>query len=171
MTRVSEAWLSGSATTRRPREGEVEGVQSFFVSTEEFERMIAADELLEWAQYSKHYYGTPRASVEEHIAQGQQVILEIETQGAMQVKTAIPEAHLIFIEPPSLEVLKERLVSRGTETEDEICARLATAQVELARKMEYNMRLVNDNLDVATDELVAYIEACATGDVAKDSKE
>lgn len=164
MAAVDDAWLSVSATTRAPREGETDGVQYYFVSTEEFERMIAAGELLEWARYSGNYYGTPRASVQRHMALGEQVILEIEIQGARQVKAAIPEAHLVFIEPPSLEVLEARLRGRGTESEDAILARLATARLELSGKMEYNMRLVNDDLDEATAALLAYIEACATND-------
>ncbi len=161
ISRLDDAWLSVSATTRNPRPGEVDGVQYFFVTVEEFQRMIEAGELLEWAQYSGRYYGTPRASVEEQVAAGKQVILEIEIQGARQVKAAIPDAKLVFIEPPSLEILENRLRSRGTEKEDEILARLETARLELSGKMEYNMLLVNDDLDAATEELLAYIESCA----------
>ena len=163
MASLDDAWLSVSATTRAPREGEVDGVQYYFVSQEEFERMIEADEFLEWARFSGNCYGTPRASVMKHIEAGEQVILEIEIQGARQVKAQMPEAHLIFIEPPSLEVLEQRLRGRGTDSEDAILRRLETARVELSGKMEYDMRLVNDDLDVATEELIAYVEDVASG--------
>ena len=125
--------------------------------------MIEADEFLEWARFSGNCYGTPRASVMKHIEAGEQVILEIEIQGARQVKAQMPEAHLIFIEPPSLEVLEQRLRGRGTDSEDAILRRLETARVELSGKMEYDMRLVNDDLDVATEELIAYVEDVASG--------
>ena len=162
MAAVDDAWLSVSATTRAPREGEVNGIQYYFVSFEEFERMIDAGEFLEWARFSGNYYGTPRASVRKHMAQGEQVILEIEIQGARQVKAQLPEAHLVFIEPPSLEELEKRLRGRGTESEDAIIRRLETARVELSGKMEYDMRLVNDDLDTASEELIAYVEKCAS---------
>ena len=158
MTAVDDAWLSVSATTRAPRDGEVDGIQYYFVSEDEFLRMIDAGELLEWARFSGNYYGTPRASVEKHIASGEQVILEIEIQGARQVKEQFPEAHLVFIEPPSLEVLEQRLRGRGTETEEAIQARLETARIELAGVGEYDFRLVNDDLDLASRQLIAYIE-------------
>ena len=158
MAVVDDAWLSVSATTRAPREGETDGIQYYFVSTDEFRRMIDEGELLEWACFSGNYYGTPRASVEKHIAAGEQVILEIEIQGARQVKKQFPEAHLVFIEPPSLEVLEQRLRGRGTESEDAIRARLETARVELAGIGEYDFRLVNDDLDLASAQLIAYIE-------------
>ena len=163
MTAVDDAWLSVSATTRAPREGEVDGIQYYFKTVPEFEAMIEAGAFLEWARFSGNYYGTPRESVVRHMAQHSQVILEIELQGARQVKAALPEAHLIFIEPPSLEVLEARLRGRGTESEDAILRRLETARVEMAAKMEYDMRLVNDDLDAAAAELVAYIEAFAEG--------
>ena len=158
MAAVDDAWLSVSATTRKPRDGETDGIQYYFVSEEEVRRMIDAEELLEWARFSGNYYGTPRASVEKHIAAGEQVILEIEIQGARQVKAKFPEAHLVFIEPPSLEVLEQRLRGRGTETEEAIQARLETARIELSGVGEYDFRLVNDDLDLASDELIAYIE-------------
>ena len=161
MTAVDDAWLSVSATTRSPREGEVNGVQYYFVTVDEFERMIEAGQLLEWARFSGNYYGTPRASVEAHMARGEQVILEIEIQGARQVKALMPEAHLIFIEPPSLEELERRLRGRGTDSEESILLRLETARLELSGKMEYDMRLVNDDLDVAAAQLIAYVEGFA----------
>lgn len=103
-------------------------------------------------------YGTLRTSVEDHIAQGKQVILEIDVQGAFQVKKKMPGCHLVFIEPPSMEELRERLEGRGTESEDVIAARMKVAEVELSQKMKYDITLVNDNLDEATDQLVAYVE-------------
>ena len=140
---VPDAWLSVSATTRRPRPGEEEGG------------------FLEWAEYSGNCYGTPRASVEREMAAGRQVILEIEVQGALQVREKMPEAHLVFIEPPSLEELERRLRGRGTETDDVVDMRMRTALVELSQKMEYDYRLVNDDLDEATRQLVAYVNEIA----------
>ena len=160
---VPDSWVSISATTREPRVGEIDGVHYHFISRNQFDTLAANGGLLEWATYSGNSYGTPRASVEEHIANGDQVILEIEVQGAMQVKECMPEAHLIFIEPPSMKILEERLRGRGTDSEESILKRLATAEVELSRKMEYDIRLVNDDLDRATDELVAYVNDFAEG--------
>lgn len=159
---VQDTWVSVSATTRSPRKGEVDGVHYLFITREEFDRLVAEDGFLEWAEYSGNCYGSPRKPVEEHIASGSQVILEIEVQGAMQVRKKMPDAHLVFIEPPSLEVLEQRLRCRGTETEESIQKRLAVARVELSRKMEYDIRLVNDDLDTAVAELVAYVEQQAT---------
>lgn len=158
---VPDAWVSVSATTRKPREGEIDGVSYFFKTREEFMAMVAEDGLLEWAEFAGNCYGTPRQSVEEHMRAGHQVILEIEVQGAFQVREKLPEAHLVFIEPPSMEVLEERLRGRGTEDEDAIMRRLATAKLELARKMEYDVRLVNDDLERAVEELVAYVNGKA----------
>ena len=155
---VDDVWVSRSVTTRPPRAGEVEGLQYHFVTDEEFDRLVAGDGLLEWARYGGNRYGTPRAAVEEHMAGGDQVVLEIETQGAFQVRKKMPSAHLVFIEPPSLEVLEARLRGRATDSEEAIAVRLATAEVELSRKMEYDMRLVNDDLDEAVAQLVAYVD-------------
>lgn len=155
---VPDAWVSVSATTRHPREGEVNGVHYFFETPESFQRLVAEDGLLEWATYAGNNYGTPRAAVESKMAEGKQVILEIDVQGAFQVKEKLPQAHLVFIEPPSLEVLEARLRGRATETEDVIESRMKAAQVELSRKMEYDIRVINDDLDEATRELVAYVD-------------
>ena len=155
---VDDAWVSVSVTTRSPRPGEIEGIHYFFASDEQFDRLIAEDGLLEWANVHGCRYGTPRKTVEGHMAAGEQVILEIDVQGAFLVRDKMPQAHLIFIEPPSLEVLEERLRGRATESEDVIEKRMQTAILELSRKMEYDIRLVNDDLDVATDQLVAYID-------------
>ena len=110
---------------------------------------------MEWATYADHRYGTPKSAVLGHIAQGEQVVLEIDVQGAFQVKDKLPEAHLVFIEPPSLTVLEER--GRGTETDEGIASRMKAAQAELARKMEYDIRIVNDDIETATRQLVDYV--------------
>lgn len=154
---VPDAWVSISATTRAPRQGEVDGIHYQFKTPEEFQQLIDTDGLLEWAEYSSNRYGTPRASVAEHMAAGQQVILEIDVQGAFQIREKVPQAKLIFIEPPSMEVLEQRLRGRGTETEEVIQQRLAAAKVELSRKMEYDIQLVNDDLDQACEALVSYV--------------
>ena len=154
---VPDAWVSVSATTRSPREGEVDGVHYHFVTQEEFQQLVAKDGLLEWATYSGNSYGTPRSLVEERMAAGVQVVLEIDVQGAFQVREKMPQAHLVFIEPPSLEVLEQRLRGRGTETEEVIASRMSAAKVELSHKMEYDKRLVNDDLDEAARELVRYV--------------
>lgn len=154
---VPDCWVSVSATTRSPREGELEAVQYFFKSDEEFDALVKEDGLLEWATYADHRYGTPKSAVLGHIAQGEQVVLEIDVQGAFQVKDKLPEAHLVFIEPPSLTVLEERLRGRGTETDEVIASRMEAAQAELARKMEYDIRIVNDDLETATRQLVDYV--------------
>lgn len=154
---VPDAWVSRSVTTRSPREGEVDGIHYDFVSAEKFQDLVDTDGLLEWATYAGNSYGTPRASVEEHMGRGEQVILEIDVQGAFQVREKMPDCHLVFIEPPSLEVLEKRLRGRGTESNEVIEARMEAAKVELSHKMEYDMRLVNNNLDEAVDSLVRYV--------------
>ena len=156
--RVPDAWLSISATTRPPREGEIDGVHYHFVTDEAFDRLIAEDGLLEWANVHDHRYGTPRSYVERHLASGGQVLLEIDVQGGFQVREKFPAAHLVFVEPPSLEELERRLRGRGTDSEESIELRMRNARVELSRKMEYDVRFVNDDLDQCTDDIVAYIE-------------
>ena len=157
MQAVPDAWVSVSATTRSPRPGEVDGVHYQFKTPDEFQQLIDSDGLLEWAVYGSNHYGTPRASVEEHMAAGQQVILEIDVQGAFQIRKKVPQAHLVFIEPPSMEVLEARLRGRGTETEEVIQQRLDAAKVELSRKMEYDIQLVNDDLAQVTEQLASYV--------------
>jgi len=156
-----EAWLSLSATTRAPRGSEVDGVDYHFVSVKQFEDWIdAGDGLLEWARvHAGKYYGTPRAPVQEHLDAGRSVFLEIDTQGAFQVLELMPEAIAIFIEPPSIDTLRQRLSARGTETPEQIDGRIALAEHEIAQKMRYNYQIVNDDLDVATAELAAIIQA------------
>ncbi len=161
LERVPDAWLSISDTTRAPRKGEVDGVHYYFVDDAEFDRLVETGGLLEWAQVHENRYGTPRARVEEHMAKGGQVLLEIDVQGGFQIREQIPEAHLVFIEPPSLEELENRLRGRGTDSDESIAVRMKNAQLELSRKMEYDKQFVNDNLEVCADELVAYIESQA----------
>lgn len=161
MKSVQDAWLSVSATTRAPRTGEVDGTHYFFKSEPEFEHLIKTDALLEWAEYNGNFYGTPKGVVMQKISEGVQVVLEIEVQGAAQVKQKFPEAHLVFIEPPSLEVLEARLVQRGTESAQVIEKRIETAKIELEKKGEYDLRIVNENLDMAANELITYVNNCA----------
>ena len=154
---VPDTFLSISATTRAPREGEIDGVHYHFMSEEKFMELVEADGFLEWARYSDSCYGTPAEPVRESMSQNKQVILEIDVQGALQVREHMPEARLVFIEPPSFEELERRLRGRGTETEEKIQKRLAAAKVELSRKEEYDITLVNDDLDAAVQELVDYV--------------
>lgn len=145
--------LSISATTRSPREGEVDGREYFFKTKEEFEQMIERDELVEYAQYVGNYYGTPRAYVETSLEEGKDVLLEIEIQGARKVREKFPEAVLVFITPPGAEELKKRLTSRGTESAEKIAARLSRAAQEAARMEDYDFILVNDTVDSCVEEL------------------
>ena len=138
--------LSISATTRKPRGMEVDGKEYFFKSVEEFEKMIAQGELIEYANYVGNYYGTPKAYVEEQLASGKDVILEIEIQGALKVKEQFPEALLLFVTPPNATILKERLVGRGTETMDVIEKRMQRAAEEAEGIASYDYILVNDDL-------------------------
>jgi guanylate kinase len=142
-----EIALSVSATTRAPRPSEVDGKDYFFVSHERFDQMIEQNELLEWATVHKvNRYGTPRAPVLEALAQGRQVILEIDIQGARAVKESMPECNTIFIAPPTFDDLAIRLASRGTESEAEIARRLVTAEVEMAASAEFDHLVVNDQV-------------------------
>lgn len=153
MQDYEEYALSISATTRNPREGEVDGREYFFKTSEEFEKMIAQDELIEYAKYVNNYYGTPRAYVEEMLNAGKNVILEIEIQGALKVKEKFPETLLVFITPPSAKVLKERLVGRGTETMDVIESRMARAAEEAEGMSHYDYLVVNDDLAVCVEKI------------------
>ena len=148
-------WLSVSATTRAPRPGEVDGREYFFVSQDEFDQLIADNGLLEWAEFTGNRYGTPRVPVAEHRSQGRPVLLEIEVQGARQVRLAVPDALLVFLEPPSWEVLTQRLVGRGTEDQATVARRLQAAQDELAAAVEFDRRLVNADVQETAQALVA----------------
>jgi guanylate kinase len=150
---------SVSMTTRNPRPGEIDGVHYYFRSREDVESMIAGDELLEWAQFCDNYYGTPRFAVEQAIKDGQDVILEIEIQGALQIKKRFPQGVFTFIVPPSLDVLSERIHKRGTESEEVIQKRLATAIQELEYVSEYDYVVVNDEVPVAVDKLKSILSA------------
>ncbi len=145
--------LSISVTTRKPREGERDGIEYFFKTKEEVETMIKNDEFLEYARYVDNYYGTPRFYVEEMLAKGKNVILEIEIQGAMQIKSKNPEAVLVFVTPPSFEELRNRLVGRGTETADVIESRLRRASEEAEGMPSYDYILVNDQVEDCVDRL------------------
>lgn len=158
---VPDTFLSISATTRDPREGEVDGVNYHFMTEKKFMEMVEDDGFLEWARYSGACYGSPAQPVLENMALNKQVILEIDVQGAFQIRDRLPEAHLVFIEPPSFEELERRLRGRGTEDEEKIQKRLEAARVELSRKEEYDIRLVNDDLEAAVKELVAYVNGKA----------
>ena len=151
--------LSISATTRAPRTGERDGIEYFFKSREAFEQMIADDALVEYAEYVGNYYGTPKAYVEEQLARGKDVILEIEIQGALKIKERFPEALLLFVMPPSADELKHRLTSRGTETADVIAARLHRAAEEAVGINSYDYILVNDQIDTCVEEMHQLIQA------------
>src|SRR5699024_1724910 len=139
--------LSVSATTRKPRPGEINGVHYSFVSHEQFDQLIEQGQMLEWAQVHGHNkYGTPRSGVEEALSRGKHVLLEIDLQGARQVRKAMPEATFIFLAPPSWEELVRRLIGRGTETEEEQQRRLETAKLELAAEPEFDAVIVNDTV-------------------------
>lgn len=150
-----ELWVSVSATTRAPRPGEVEGRHYLFVSEEEFDELVANDGLLEWALvHGTDRYGTPAAPVRAAVAAGKRVILEIEVQGARQVKRRFPEVRTVFIAPPSFDALRHRLTVRGTETPEQMARRLRTAEAELAVAAEFDHVVVNDDLGAAVGELV-----------------
>jgi guanylate kinase len=153
LERVPELELSVSATTRKPRPGEVDGRDYRFLSEEEFDRRVAAGEFLEHATYSGNRYGTLRSAVEERLGDGRSVVLEIEVQGARQVRAAMPEAVLIFIAPPDPVALRERLEGRGTDAGDAIERRLRTAELELEAQAEFPHVVVNDDVQKAASEL------------------
>ncbi|MBD9700399.1 guanylate kinase [Flavimobilis sp. GY10621] len=156
--RYPEVWLSVSATTRAPRPGEVDGVHYLFLTTEEFERRLAAGEFLETAVvHGQNRYGTLRGPVDERLAAGEPVLLEIDLQGARQVRESMPDARFVFLAPPSWDELERRLVGRGTEGPEERERRLATARVEMAAEAEFDHVIVNDVVTRATDELVSVI--------------
>jgi guanylate kinase len=153
-----DVWISVSATTRPPRPGEVNGVHYWFVSDEEFDRMIAEDDLLEWAVVHKAArYGTPRQPVDLALASGRPAMLEIDLQGARQVRTTMPDALFVFLKPPSWDELVRRLVGRGTETEEERTRRLDTAREELAAEPEFDVTIVNHEVHAAADQLVSWM--------------
>lgn len=145
--------LSISCTTRKPREGEVDGVNYFFLTKEEFQKNINENKFLEWAHFAGNFYGTKKKYINQCLEEGRDIILEIDTQGALQVKKQMPEAVLIFICPPSLEALENRLRGRHTEDEETIQKRLNEVKVELERAEKFDYRIVNDELERAIAEL------------------
>jgi guanylate kinase len=157
LERVPELELSVSATTRRPRPGETQGVDYWFLSDEEFDRRIAAGDFVEWAEYSGRRYGTLRSELEDRLQAGVPVVLEIEVQGARQVRESMPEAVQIFIVPPSLEALRVRLVGRGTDDPEEVERRLQVAERELTARSEFAHVVVNDRLEDAAERLASIV--------------
>ena len=153
----NDIWLSVSATSRKPREGEVDGVNYYYITKDEFQKKIDENGFLEWAEYSGNFYGTPKDSVDKHLRAGNKVLLEIEVQGAGDVMKKCEGCHSIFIKPPSMEVLEARLRGRNTETEEEISRRLGAANAEIERAGEYDKVIINDDLDLAFNELKEYI--------------
>lgn len=153
LTKHPEFKLSVSCTTRKPREGEIHGINYFFLSPEEFQKNIDNNEFLEWAEFSGNRYGTQKAYVERKLSEGKNLILEIDTVGALNVKKFMPEATLIFILPPSLEELEARLRGRHTETEEAIQKRLASTRLEIENSKNYDYKVVNDDIERALKEL------------------
>ena len=158
MGRYGNYALSISATTRKPRPGEEEGREYFFKTVEEFEKMIAKDQLIEYARYVDNYYGTPRAYVEEQLEAGKDVILEIEIQGALKVKEKFPETLLLFVTPPTAKELRSRLKGRGTETEDVIDFRMNRAKEEAEGMNRYDYLIVNDVLEECVEQVHRIIQ-------------
>ncbi|MBE3592747.1 MAG: guanylate kinase [Thermoanaerobacter sp.] len=159
MEKENNLKLSISATTRQPRSGEIEGKNYFFKSEEEFEKMIENDSFLEWAKVYGHYYGTPKDFVIKNLEEGNDVVLEIDIQGALKIKEKFPEGVFIFILPPSMEELKNRIKKRGTETEEEIIKRFKSAYVELNYVSRYNYVVINDSVEEAVEKIRAIIIA------------
>ena len=160
MQKHPEIRMSVSVTTRAPRPGEIEGVHYFFRTKEEFDRMIDEDAFLEYMHvFGMNYYGTPKAFVETERNKGNHVILEIDVQGAMKVRSRCPDAVLVFIAPPSLKVLKDRLVGRGTETQESIDVRTATALEELKKLPDYDYMVINDVVEEAVADMEAILSA------------
>ncbi|WP_296666348.1 guanylate kinase [Demequina sp.] len=155
-----EVYVSVSATTRAARPGEVDGVHYHFIGPEEFDRRVAAGDFLEWAVvHGQNRYGTLRGPVDERLATGEPVLLEIDLQGARQVKASMPDAHFVFLSPPSWDELVNRLVGRGTEDQEERERRLATARQEMAAAEEFDQIIVNDTVERAAAELLSVVRA------------
>ncbi len=152
-----ELYVSISATTRSPRPGEVNGQHYFFLDRPAFDKMVSEGDFLEWAEFAGNCYGTPRQPVEAQIAAGKTVILEIELEGARQVRESFPAAYRIFIMPPSFETLEQRLRDRGTESDDVVARRMQRAKDEIAAASEFDVQIVNDDLNQALSELAAIV--------------
>jgi guanylate kinase len=149
LQRHPELYLSVSATTRQPRPGEIDGQHYYFVSRDKFEQMVSADELLEWAEYAGNYYGTPRTPVERQVQLGQSVILEIEVVGARKIHHTFPTALRLFVLPPSLAELEQRIRGRGQDSEEAIARRLSRAKAEIEAADEFDVQIVNDDMEQA----------------------
>ena len=162
-------WLSVSVTTRPKRDYETDGVHYHFVTREEFHTLVDSGELLEWAEFAGNLYGTPRAPVEEHLRQDRPALLKIDLQGARQVRKAMPEAFLVFLAPPSVEELHRRLIGRGTEDPETIRLRLEHADEELAAEPEFDVTVVNDSIEHASDELLTLLGLPAVSNTLKVS--
>ena len=147
-----------SSTSRLPRETETEGVHYFFLSKEEFKKKIKSGGFAEWAKVFNNFYGTPLENIGKELSRGNSLIMDLDVQGAMQLKKNFPEAILIFILPPSMDELKKRLVSRGTESKEEINKRLEIAKIEIAQKSNYDYIVTNEQIEVATNELIKIIK-------------
>jgi guanylate kinase len=160
---IPELALIASATTRKPREREVEGKDHVFLSREEFERWIEEDRFLEWAEYSGNLYGTPKQSVEELLQKGRSVILRIELQGARQIKERRPDAVMVFVRAPSLEETRRRLESRATETSESVESRMSTAIKEIAARDEFDYEVVNGEWEQARKEMIETLERIVAG--------
>jgi guanylate kinase len=159
LSKITDLFISISATTRPSREGEIEGEDYFFMSGEEFLRLIEQDQFLEYAQVYSHHYGTPAAFVTEYLEAGRDVLLEIDIQGALKVKRKMPEAIFIFIYPPSIEALAERLFARGKDSRETIAERLAASEEELTYMSEYDYAVENDCLELAVEKVKAIVVA------------
>jgi len=152
-----QLYLSISTTTRQPRPSEVEGQHYYFVSQDTFKEMVSANDLLEWAEYAGNYYGTPRKPVDQHIQRGESVLLEIELEGARQIQQTFPTALRIFILPPNMAELEQRLRGRGQDNQEAIARRLERAKAEIEAVDEFDLQIVNDNLEEALSKLEAAI--------------
>lgn len=157
-THYSQVHFSVSATTRAPRAGEVDGEDYLFIDPERFDQLVANEAFLEWAWvHQKHRYGTLRSTVEDALSEGKRVLLEIDLQGARQVRQTMPEAQFVFLAPPSWDDLVSRLIGRGSESEEEQQRRLETARIELAAEKEFDVTIINDDVDRAAAELVSLV--------------
>ncbi|HIK27423.1 MAG: guanylate kinase [Oscillatoriaceae bacterium SKW80] len=161
LRRHPELYLSVSVTTRSPRKGEINGKHYYFIDRQQFEKLAANGDLLEWAEFAGNYYGTLRRQVETHINQGKWVVLEIELEGARQIKQTYPEALRIFILPPSMEELENRIRARGQDSEEAIALRLERARAEIAAAYEFDILIVNDDLEKALERIEAALFASA----------
>lgn len=159
--RSREVWLSVSVTTRPKRDYEVDGVHYFFVDRSQFQRMAERGELLEWAEFAGHLYGTPRGPVESRLRRGEPALLKIDLQGARQVRSAMPKALLVFLAPPSWNELERRLIGRGTDDPETIRRRLEHAREELAAESEFDVTVVNDSVEHAAAELLELLGSAA----------